>query len=121
MKHSHSGSRSRRRRYHGNNQNHPNHTPNTSHRRLQDSKSPPHSPQSQDHHSFTAYDFNDCDTFSPLFIPSSSAPSLFTRTLNRIRLVLGTLLLIPALLLIAPYELLDFDDFLFHFKKGTLP
>ena len=123
MKHSLSGSRSRRRRYHGNN---PNPTPNTSHRPLQDRKArnncPPISPrtptpQPQAPHSLTLYGFDDYDTFTP----SSSAPSLLRRTINRIRLVLGTLLLVPGILILAPSELFDFDDFLFYFKKGTLP
>ena len=127
MKHSLSGSRSRRRRYHGNN---PNHTPNTSHRPLQDRKDryncpPIHTrtpkPQTQYNPSITAYGFDDYDTFSPQFIPSSSPPSLLRRTINRIRLVIGTILLVPGILIIAPSELFDIDDFLFYFKKGTLP
>ena len=127
MKHSLSGSRSRCRRYHRNN---PNHTPNTSLSPLQNRKSrdncppiPPRTPtpQPKDPHPLTATARDDYDTFSPPFIPSSSEPSLLRRTINRIRLVLGTLLLVPGLLLVAPSELFDFDDFLFYFKKGTLP
>lgn len=88
MKHSLSGSSSRRLRYHGDNKNH---TPNVSNRPLQDRKSlnkcPPipnitNTPK-QDHCSLSATASDDYDTFSPPFIPSSPAPSILTRILNR--------------------------------------
>ena len=126
LKHTLSGSRARRRPYHGSNLNF---NPNTSPRPLQDRKAcyncppiPPHTPPPlQDPYSLTAPAHDDYDTFSPPFIPSSSSPSLLRRTINRIRLVIGTLLIVPGILIIAPLELFDLDDFLSCFKKGTLP
>lgn len=101
----HYSSKSRRRRYHNNNTTNPIIQPQK--RDTSIPQSPLATPSARD----------DYETFSS---PVSS-PTLVTRTLNRIRLVIGTLFLIPALLFIAPAELLVFDDFLFYFRKGLLP
>ena len=71
-------------------------------------------------HDFMREDF---DTFMPpVTTPAPpAAPSTFMRALNRIRLVIGTLLILPGVLILHPRDAFNWDDFLFFFKKGTLP
>ena len=70
------------------------------------------------------YHDRNMETFSSRFVPHTPSPlTPMRKTLNRIRLVLGSIFLLPAVLLMAPADFKDImiDSFLFYFKSGRLP
>ena len=123
MKHSLSGSRSRRRRYHGNNNKRQSkeRTDNCTFTFPSINPIQPILTTQPPPYDLSATSRDDYETFYPQSHNQSQSISPLRRTINRIRLVLGTILLVPGILIIAPSELFDLDDFLFYFKKGTLP